>query len=225
MAHLSTRQIKQLIEIDQAGKGIKDEVQALIARLTSGGVGVKTDDPREAQAKRLYDKGLFSKVESFQDFLATIPEIPEALKAASDRFPELVLVDTRMPVSKICELLGIDFPGNDETYVDFDPKTAKTDNVYWIRAQDGKRNSGKSVRTCRESFTEDEVGLSVYEGLALFVQSPKGLKGRVMDLPGSVHRGLRGSAACLGWFDERPGLVWSHDDGESPRYGSASRGK
>lgn len=231
MAHLSTKQIKQLIEIDNAGKGIKDEVQALIARLTSGGVGAKSDDPRVAQAKRLYGKGLFSKVESFTDFLATIPEIPEALKVASDRFPELVLVDTRLPISKVCELLGIeffgniDFPGNDETYVDYDPNTVKTDKVYWMRAQDGKKNDGKSVQICRKSFAEDEVGLSAYEGLAFFAQNPKSFKVRVVDLPGSVHRDSRGDAAYLGWHAGRPVLYWARDGGADPSFGSASRRK
>ena len=38
MAHLTTKQIKQLIEIDGAGPGIREEVQSLIAKLTSGGV-------------------------------------------------------------------------------------------------------------------------------------------------------------------------------------------
>lgn len=202
--------------IKKGEPGLRTELQALITRL-------KTNDPREAQAKRLYDKGLFADVQSFADFLATIPEISGALKADNDRFPELVLVDMRLPISKICELLGIEFLGNDDSYADFDPKTAKTDKIYWIRAQDGRKNKGKTVRACRWSFTEDEVGLSVYEGLALFVQNLKGLKGRAIDLPGSGLRGLRGNAAYLNWFHERPRLYWYRDGDENAPYGSASR--
>lgn len=206
--------------IKKGKSGLRTELQALITRLKSGGVGIKTDDPREAQANLLYNWGFGGNC-SFAAFLATIPEIPEALKADNARFPELVLVDTRLPISKICKLLGIEFSGNDETYVDFDPKMAKTDKVYWIRVQDGYKNIGKSVRTCRESFAEDEVGLSVYEGLALFVQNPKGLKGRVVDLPGSVYRGDRGAAAYL-----INGPVLSFRDcSADPGCGSASRKK
>jgi hypothetical protein len=195
--------------------GFRMELQALITRL-------KTNDTREAQAKLLYLWGFGGNCE-FADFLTSIPEIPERLKADNDRFPELVLVDTRLPISKICELLGIELFGDDETYVDFDPTTAKTDEVYWIRAQDGLKNKGKSVRACRESFTEDEVGLSVYEGLALFVQNPKALKGRATDLPGSVHSGQRAYAAFLVWYHGRPKLSWPTDGGGFAGDGPASR--
>lgn len=224
MAHLSTRQIKQLLEIDHAGKGIKDEVQALIARLTSGGVGVKTDDPREAQAKRLYDKG-FGLGLSFEKYLEHIPTIPDFSnnpRSYFDRFPELVLVDARPSICKICSLLGIEFSGDNETLVDFEPRRT-SDKIYWIRAQDGRKNNGQSVRTCRESFGGLEVGLTVYEGLALFVQNSKSFKGRYMDLPGSVHSDDCGLAACLGWDDGRPELCWCSDGSQSQDDGSASR--
>ena len=224
MAHLTIRQIKQLIEIDEAGPGIRAEVQALITRLTSGGVGVKTDDPRQAQAKRLWDKG-FGREQGFDMFdayLATIPVVPEAFKA-DERFPELVLVDARLPITKACELLGVDFSGDNQTYVDFDPKQAKSNKVYWILCQDGRKNYGKSVKSCRQSFAADEVGLSAYQGLAIFAQNPEGLKGRAMDLPGSVRRDGRDDAAFLVCFFDRPRLSWCFDDDEDPVYGTGSR--
>jgi hypothetical protein len=224
MAHLTTKQIKQLIEIDGAGSGIRAEIQAVITRLTSGGVGVKTDDPRVAQAKRLYDN-CFAGESSFAEYLATIPPVPDFPEGYAERFPELVLVDARLTITKICGLLGIEFPGHDGTYVDFDPKTAKTDKVYWVRMQDGRKNNGKSIRACRDSFAEDEVGLSAYEGLAFFVQNPEGLKGRGMDLGGSVHRDDHVHVAYFHWFYERPKLRWYLGGHEYPDYGSASRGK
>lgn len=201
--------------IKKGEPGLRTELQALIARL-------KANDPRESQARPLYNRGFGGK-SSFVKYLASVPEIPEVLKAGNDRFPELALVDARLPISRICELLAVEFPNGDGFYVDFDPKTAKTDKVYWIRAQDGRKNNGKSVWTCRESFAEDEVGLSVYEGLALFVQYPMPFRGRAMDLGGSVLRKDRSRGACLHWFYTRPLLSPFSEGHVGPYHGSASR--
>lgn len=233
-------QVGKLREIERARlkrdePGLRSDLQALIMRLQSGGVGPQSDDPRVVQAKRLYDKGFglreggfppHGNWPTFDAYLATIPEIPEELKANDKRFPELVLVDTRIGIVKTCELLCVDFDGNDQTFEDFDPNKAKTDKVYWIRAQDGRKNNGKSIKTCRKQFTDagDELGLTDHEGLALFAQNPEGLRGRAMDLPSSVGHEGRGSAACLSWFYERPRLDWRWPDtrGRSDHYGSAS---
>ncbi|MCI0479515.1 hypothetical protein L0Y59_03140, partial [Candidatus Uhrbacteria bacterium] len=95
--HISTGQIRELLDIDRARGGIGPEFQELISRLTSGGVGMKNDDPRAVQAKVLWDKGFGreSGCRSFQDYLATIPEIPPELVDDDPRFPLLVLVDDR----------------------------------------------------------------------------------------------------------------------------------
>ena len=209
------------------GVGLRAEVQGLIVRLTSSGVSIQSDDPREAQTKVLWDKGLGRELgyDSFEAYLATIPDIPEDLRASSERFPELVLVDARPGLVKTCKLLGVSYSGDDRTFANFDPKKAKVEKVYWIRAQDGRKNSGKIVSVCRQQFTEDELGLTVIEGLALFAQNPKGLRNRAMDLPGSVGRGGRGytTCPCLSWFHRRPELFWSCGEDDDPRYGSASR--
>lgn len=225
MAHLTTKQIKQLCEIDSAGPGIRAEVQELITRLTSGGVGPKSDDPREVQAKRLWDKGFGRELRfgSFEGYLKSIPEIPEALKADSDRFPELVLVDARLGHEKTCKILGVDFDSNGHSFKDCDLMKARTEEVYWIRAQDGRKNSGKSIQTCHKQFVDGEIGLTVHEGLALFAQNPEGLRGRAMDLFGSVHSKNRSCAACMHWFFERPKLDWGWGVIGGLYYGSASR--
>jgi len=231
MAHLTTGQIGQLIEIDKAGQGIRDEVQELIKRLTSGGVGVKSDDPRVVQAKQLWDRALFGHAQgfnSFKDYLATIPEIPTFPESYADRFPLLVLVDARLPVVRQCPLLGVNFSGDDQTFVDYERKTAKTGKVYWIRAQDGRKNNGKSAHACREAFGDDEVGLSALEGLAIYAQNPDDLKGRAMELPGSVRRGRSNDrTAFLTWIDAGlpPMLHCGWDGNKSPDSGTASRGK
>lgn len=223
MAHLTTRQVKQLLEIDSAGPGIRAEVQELISRLTSGGVGPKTDDPRKAQAKRLWDKGWGRELgfDSFDAYLETIPELPEELTAHDERFPELVLVDARVSVQAACRLLGIDCCIKDEDLTD--PEDRETAQVSWMRCQNGRRNAGKSVKTCRDEFAENEFGLTATEGLALFAQKPDQCRNRGMDFPASVNRGHRGHVASLDWFYERPKLYWDWHVYEHDYCVSASR--
>jgi len=227
MAHFTTKQLKQLLEIDSAGPGIRAEVQELISRLTSGGVGAKTDDPREAQAKKLWDKGFGRElgIESFDAYLATIPGIPEYLtedETVHVWYPELVLVDARLDIEKICELLGI-IPDFNQTFEDFDPKKARTEKVYWVRLQDGKLNRNKSVQTCREKFKKYELGLTLHEGLAFFAQNPGAFLNWAMAITGSVNRSNRNRAAQLSWFHDRPKLFDHNDGREVPDAGSGYR--
>lgn len=222
-------QIGKLREIEKkriksGESGLRGEVQELVKRLTSGGVCPKSDDPRIAQAKVLWDKGWGRelKIDSFDAYLAMIPEVPETL-TSDDRFPELVLVDSRIGIVKTCELLSIYFGGNDQTFEDFDLKKTRAEKVYWMRAQDGKKNRNKSISTSRSAFASDELGLTVHEGLAFFVQNPETFRKWGMDLIGSVRCDRRDYAAWLGWFSGRPGLRWDFDGRGSPGYGSASR--
>lgn len=195
-----------------------DEFQALIAQ-----AGAETQYPRECQAKRLFDKG-FGGGSSFRDYLATIPAIPDGLRADNDRFPALVLVDARIAIGRQCKLIGVEFLGGGFTFIDFGSLAPSPSTVYWMRAQDGRKNDGKSVSVCRASFRDDEVGLSVHEGLALHVQNPTGLKGRGMDLSGSIHRHNHSATAYLDWlFGHRPRLSWFNGDREDPRCGPAMR--
>lgn len=224
MAHLTTNQIKQLVEIDNAGPGIRSEVQELIRRLTSGGVGPQSDDSLITQAKKLWDKGFGRELgKSFYEYEDSIPDIPPELVAHDERFPHLVLVDTRLGIVETCELLGVNYLDGDMTkFEDFDPQKTKS-GAYWIRVQDGKKNNGKSVRACRERFTTDELGLTVHEALALLAQNPETLRNWGMDLPGSVNRENCDDSACLGWHEEHPELYWSSLDKGNSGYGTASR--
>jgi len=229
-------QVSKLREIERARikrgePGLRTEIQALIMRLQSGGVGPKSDDPREVQAKRLWDKGFgrdvdseaYAYIDDFDSYLRSIPEIPESLTAHDDRFPEIILVDARLGIVKICEILDIEYDGTDQTFEDFDPKKARTEKVYWIRLQDGKKNRNKSVRTCRSEFAKDELGLTVHEGLARFAQNPESFRSFALDLAGSVYRDDRDYAAYLNWFNDRPLLYWYFDENENSHCGSGSR--
>jgi hypothetical protein len=222
-------QIAKLREIERARMrrgepGLREELQSLILRLQSGGVGPKSDDPRVVQAKRLWDKGFGKELgfDSFDAYLATIPEVPEVLKVHDELFPELVLVDARVGITKSCELLGIDYEGDDDTFVDYDLQKVRCEKTYWVRLQDGERNRGNSVHTSRSGFIEGEIGLTVHEGLAFFAQNDATFVDRGMDLVGSVCRGNRHHAAYLSSFYGPKLLVNSGGRGD-PLYGASSR--
>lgn len=248
----TTDQIVRLREIERArlkrgASGLYEPLKNLIARLESGAADVVVStDERVRQAKVLWDKGFGRELlfESFDDYLLSIPQIPEALKTKDEHFSELMLVDARADLERVCDLLCVDYDGDELTFQDIknprsgevcsddgdfsfevfeNLKKPKNKGVYWIRAQDGRKNNGKSVRVCRKHFAEGEVGLTDHEGLAFFVQNPESLKGRGMDLPGSVD--CVGVAACLCWFDELPRLDSKCDgeEDEHPNFGAASR--
>jgi hypothetical protein len=228
MDNLTPGQIGQLVEIDRARekrglRGIYAEVAALINRLTDGAAALTSSDPRISQAKRLWDKGFGENVESFDVYLAGIPEIPEKLLANDERFPLLVLADARLGITKSCELAGLKYGGNDQTFEDFDPKKARNSQVYWMRCQGGRRNRGKSVKACRDSFAKGEIGLTAMEGVALYVQNPEVIKGDFLDLPSSVRADGRDRSAYLSHWDDGPELCWLWYDDGHPYYGSASR--
>ncbi|MBI4143093.1 hypothetical protein HY480_04435 [Candidatus Uhrbacteria bacterium] len=238
------------------GIGYEEEFQAFLGRLKSGGVG--TPDPARArkrsrgtkfpprdpriiqQAKRLWDKGWGDAswwvdprgdtrgAKSFSEYLDSIPDIPQFPAAWDARFPHLVLVDRRAIIVETCWMLNVDFNGDSETLVPYDPATAPTSSVYWMRAQHGKSNWCREPNDCRTEFASrgDELGLDALEGLALYAQFPDLLKiDTAMDLPSSVRAGDRDCFAYLGrWANGGVGLSWYLGSRANSGFGSASRG-
>ncbi|TSC64615.1 MAG: hypothetical protein G01um1014106_40 [Parcubacteria group bacterium Gr01-1014_106] len=244
------RQIKQLEEIQRArlkkeGVGIQDEVQELITRLTSGGVGASdTTDPFLVQSKVLWDKGwgrelgcktLDAYRKSLEtDGLPTKPERPAGLPEHLDRLilwdRRPLLVDGKISLVKACRLLGVVFGGNDDTLVQHEATPAITEPVRWVWCQDGRRNRNRKPSDCRNGFQKPEVGLEVLGGLFLFAQDhtvirEEGDAWHIMDLPGSLHRDEPSRCAYLGLWVDGPELDWYWDDDAGPECGSASRGE
>jgi hypothetical protein len=228
--------VTQLYEIQKARlarnqPGIGREVKGLIRRLTSGGVAGKSDDIRHAQAKRLWDLGVGRELglPSFEACLAGIPEIPAGLLQDDPEFPLLVLVETRIGLKKLCDLGGIAFDGNDDTFVAYDDRHREFTQPTWIRIQDGRKNRNRSVRDCRTSYGKSELGLSALQGVCSYLHHPQAVTeatqkdGHVMDLSGSVLRVVRARAAYLKLWYGQPKLHWRFDVSARPKFGSASR--
>ena len=226
--------VAQLHEIQRArlGRnepGIGPEVEELIRRLTSGGVAGKSDDPRVAQAKRYFDMGVGRELSivDFEGYLETIPAIPEALKADNPAFPYLVLVP-KIGLARLCQLGGIAFAGDDQTFVPWSDGYRDSASPVWIRVQDGRRNRNRSVSDCRSAFAVGEFGLTALQGVATYLAHPEVVSdfaregGHAMDLPGSVHREGRERAAYLSVSDGRARLNWRWHAYAGPGFGSAS---
>ncbi|MDP3685478.1 MAG: hypothetical protein Q8R32_01455 [bacterium] len=239
--------IRQLDEIQNArlrktGEGIGREVQVLIDQLTSGGVA-PLGDIRVTQAKVLWNRGWGRErgITTFEEYLNSIPLAPERPAGMPNCFRP-VLWDLfplfrekgktpRVSITKACQLLGVAFSGDDETFVNHEATPEITDPVYWVWCQGGRRNRGKAPRDCRKVFTPPEVSLEAIGGLFLYAQDPTviGREGdfHIMDLLGSVRRKDPSSCACLRVLYGEPRLFWRSDDsaGAGPRCGSASRGE
>lgn len=183
-----------------------------------------SEDPRAAQARKLYDTGWGKELgySSFDSYLESIPPVPSWPADWEDRFDRTVLVDERLPLKKMCELLQVHFLGDDETFVDFSPEKGKKD-VYWIRCQDGRKYHDQSVRQFRRSAPAFETGMTVHEGFALLVQDRKVLDDHVLFLPGSVLR-RRGLVAFLRPWEQGLLLDWVWSSHNDPQYGPGSRG-
>jgi len=213
--HITPGQLGELINIDKKC-GAHDELQELISRLTSGGVAGKSDDVREAQAKRYWDLGVGCELgfKDFNAYLASIPEIPEPLLGKDESFPTLVLVETRIGLKRLCDIGNITFCGNDKTFVSHDGRHAEFMQPTWIRIQDGRKNRNRSVKDCRKTFAKQECGLTALQGVCAYLQHPMVVSewakdgAHVMDLSGSVHREIRGYVAFLFVIEGRAKLFW-----------------
>jgi hypothetical protein len=224
---------------DQIADSRETYFQKPINRPKSDDRTVRTNDPRVRQAKVLWDKGWGRELgmTSFGAYLASIPAIPERPTGCPAHLNRLVLWDVRpllpkgkekQPPSlvKACHLLSLQFPGNDTTLVQHAATPVITTPVRWLWCQDGRMHRNRTPSDCRRHFVRPEVGAEALTGLFLFAQDPRVIGGsddHVMDLPGSVHRGLPSRCACLGVWGGRPRLSWAWFGGARPLYGSASR--
>lgn len=236
----TTRQIRQLVEIEEAlvksrGHGLHRELQEVITRYTSGGVASQ-GDLRTVQAKVLWDAGWGRELrfKTFEEYLATIPPVPERPADLPDHF-RLVLrdvrpfrTDKRLSVTKVCTMLGVRFSGTDDTFVTHKTTPDVPKDLCWVWCHDGRKYRSVAPRDCRNRFKKPETGMDAMTGLLLFAQDRTVIGGEgdawhAMDLPGSTLREDREACACLGLWHDGPRLLWHRGVHAVPGYGSASR--
>jgi len=202
-----------------------------------------------------------------EEYLRSIPAVPAFPRSWAERFPRLILVDARL-VEKLgllesAKLLGIR-RFHDVVDLSHDPEAQKEAplvnddlaalnpcielrGVYWIRAQDGtlrhhEQYESVEVTEMRGRFAPDEVGLTVTEGLFLYVQEggvPRCYHPEIglyssfdLLLPGTVDNrvsGTNNTALISGYvegdvLDFRSGILCGDDDHDSC-WGYATRGR
>lgn len=200
---MTTDQIRELLELDKLC-GIHTEIQELIRRLTDGGAVLKSDDPRVFQAKVLWDKGLGRGIgiDTFEDYLATIPQIPTTFIFNDTDFPLLRLVDPRLGLVNTCKLFGIkfeEFGYSDADVVPCDDRHEIPNTPFWVRAHDGCKNRNRKPSICRDECSDKFFAMTAMVAIMVWVQDPSIIKEdeHVLDCPGSVHRSGRGFCAYL----------------------------
>jgi hypothetical protein len=224
LAHIRKLDEIQRARVKSGRSGIGLEVEELIRRLESGGIGKHVDDPRWMQAKTLWDFGFgcAPNLGTFEAYLATIPEIPAGLVAHNPDFPLLTLVDPRLGHVCSCRLIDlrfVEYTRNDQSLVPFDARHAMpTDAPYWVRAHDGSPNLNRKPSDCRAECIGELYAGTADVGIAIWIQHGEGKC--VMDLPGSVFASNRVCCAYLGtWLNVRE-LNVGGTDYARPRFGS-----
>ncbi|MFH1078397.1 MAG: hypothetical protein V1745_03935 [Patescibacteria group bacterium] len=182
------------------------------------------DRIRHDQAKVLWDKGFGRALGfgSFKSYLASIPEIPQDLRADSEHFPILVLVDGRLDLMVIRHLVDIRIRGENVVFRPFDPKKVKT-GVRFMRCQHGSGHLNQTIRFYRDSFLENEVGLDIVEGISLYVQYPEIVRYRDRYLANAVSVETPECTAFLGRVFIKVFIGESFDHVPRPHLGCPSR--
>lgn len=211
--------------------GLGAELQVLIDRFKDGRRLLSTKDVRVIQAKVLWDKGLGEGViigfdstvpgldgfgefnesvpgypiwaKTFEEYLTTIPEIPETLLADDPHLPLLRLVDPRLGLVKTCKLFGIKFEKlgySDADAVAYDARHEIPNTPFWVRAHDGRKNRNRRPDVCRDECKDKLFAMTAMVAIMVWVQDPSIIKEgeHALDCPGSVHRSDRGNCAYLG---------------------------
>jgi len=136
---------------------------------------------------------------------------------------KVALVDFRLSGKFLAEAGGVRYRSNPDRYRNY-PGVVTPPDVLVIQGQWGSKYRNKTCRWCRENFDALEQGLTVIEGLTVFLHEGIAvLQNCYLDLPGSVPR--HGGVPSLRLRGGRPVLDSYWDWGASGSSGSASRGK
>jgi hypothetical protein len=219
----------RLTAVDLAGPGIAAEVLAIV-EAQEAALGVpkpkRLNTAREIQARRLWDLGIGRalKYESFEAYLATIPEPAEEIAEKS----YLTLVEPRIDLQKLCELAHIQYALNNRVLT-YAPRHFEFTEPTWIVIDPGRGLRRHTVSEYMEALANGEFGLTALQGIFAYIHQPSVLgdlevkTGLALDLPGSRLENTPWYVACL---RSKDGLVsLGHRDGSQvePQYCPATR--
>src|SRR5258708_19137682 len=143
------------------------------------------------QAERFIELGFHRELGlSEKDYLDSVPRLT-FLQDLSQKFDFTVIVETRIPVERQCELAGIEYTLDSSKVGDWpDKKYTKPTGPYIVQLNDGRRTPGYSLDRVTgelEGKRKDERKATALEGLSLVIAHPGVLDDFDLVLPGSSH--------------------------------------
>lgn len=215
----------------------KDPSGKKAAKVDRGLLATLGDEPREKgrseiyivedlkkqsrKLARLFAKELGLSREEYFESLPIFEPQPEAFQG---KFDIPVIVETRVPLGRMLEIVKINAffnIGEIEDWKDGGSKIAKCPYIAWLK--DGGGNLDVSVRNVRKNLASDERGGTIHDGLALYLRNPIILEHHFLDFPGSQVGS--GSAPNLHLLYGGPGLDHRSVDHANPRFGPVVAGK
>lgn len=154
---------------------------------------------------------------SESDYYLSIPQKPKLNQKFFQRgFDKLVLVDPRISINTQLNLIGIntDLDLNNLHDLVVSPK-----QPYWIQVNDGNNNRGKSPKSCLSNLCDKARGLTVIEGISLYMHFPSILSDHFIYLPGSYY-GTYSNVPHIRIWKGKPGL-YADSSQAYTHYGSA----
>lgn len=179
------------------------------------------------QTQRFLELGFHNELKlSKREYLDSLPKFRTQPEQFLGRFDIPVIVETRIPVKRQCELVGIKYFLDGLEVVDWadDPKGYRTsDKPYVAWLQDGEKNLNKAVQAVRKKLVEDERGGTEFDGVALYTAHPQVLEHHFLDLPGTMAGSF--STPFLHLWHSLPRLSCSCPDQALPLFGSVTCGR
>lgn len=196
-------QLLELQELERARvkhglSGFQKVIQEILDRYKDEARGILFKDPKAMrcmQAKCLWDKGfgLALGMRSFDDYLKTIPEIPESLHKHDSLFEYLSLADPRLNLVMACALIRIEL--TKRAYLKgvatpFDERHTDIATPFWFRHNGGWNNRNRRPDHCRDECIGDILAGTATTGVFAYFHSQQILKKGMFELvlPGSVRR-------------------------------------
>lgn len=211
--NLSTRQIRELCDLDRSHGGIGVQVQNCIDIVTSG-AKVGNTDMRLRYAIALWHPRYQRKTNlSFWDYLEDVPPIPILTEQEKGAFPCLVL--PKQSLDELCEVARVQPEKPACEYGDLE-EDKRTPSPYWMLVQ--QVPTTKNVKELRETLPKHLVGLNLREALSFHILFPNWSSHMCVSQSACRNAGMLDPqrVACVSQRDAGSQLTWHNDTVENP---------
>ncbi len=145
---------------------------------------------------------------SEKEYIASLPDFDPQSDAFQGRFDIPLIVETRLPLSRYLKLAQIECNYNVWNISDWSRskfQTPRSPYTAWVN--DGTVNATRSVDNVRLTLWDDERGVTIFEGVALYLSNPALLALGTLDFPGSQTHPE--GAPSLQLYNKKP-MIFDH---------------